>query len=100
MKLLRTESAIESEPGGKPPKILEVICGLSNDTCTRPDGVHVIPIKALEDYGDKTIATDRGDTTAWKLRQLFAHVLFRYYHGDSPAFSNWEVLWYVYDMEF
>lgn len=48
-KLLRIKSALESEPRGKPPKILGVICGLSNATYIRPDGVHVIPITALKD---------------------------------------------------
>jgi uncharacterized protein len=48
-KLLRIKSALEGEPGGKAPKILGVICGLSNATYIRPDGVHVIPITALKD---------------------------------------------------
>ncbi|MFA5546505.1 MAG: DUF4143 domain-containing protein [Sphaerochaetaceae bacterium] len=48
-KLLRIKSTIESEPKGRPPKILGVICGLSNAAYIRPDGVHVIPITALKD---------------------------------------------------
>lgn len=48
-KLLHIKSVIESEPKGRPPKILGVICGLSNATYIRPDGVHVIPITALKD---------------------------------------------------
>ena len=37
------------ENGGKPPKSLCVICGLSNAIYTREDGVIVIPITALKD---------------------------------------------------
>ena len=34
--------------GGKAPKIMCVICGLSNATYQRPDGVYVVPITALK----------------------------------------------------
>lgn len=33
---------------GKVPSVLCVICGLSNATYKRPDGVYVIPITALK----------------------------------------------------
>ena len=35
------------ENGGIPPKVMVVICGLSNAAYKRPDGVYVIPITAL-----------------------------------------------------
>ena len=35
--------------GGKAPKVMCVICGLSNAAYTRPDGVFVVPITALKD---------------------------------------------------
>ena len=35
--------------GGKAPKIMCVICGLSNAAYVRPDGVFVVPITALKD---------------------------------------------------
>ena len=35
--------------GGKSPKIMCVICGLSNAAYVRPDGVFVVPITALKD---------------------------------------------------
>lgn len=35
--------------GGKAPKIMCVICGLSNAAYQRPDGVYVVPITALKD---------------------------------------------------
>ena len=37
------------ENGGKAPKIMCVICGLSNASYVRPDGVFVVPITALKD---------------------------------------------------
>ena len=37
------------ENGGKAPKIMCVICGLSNAAYVRPDGVFVVPITALKD---------------------------------------------------
>lgn len=36
------------ENGGKAPKIMCVICGLSNAAYQRPDGVSVVPITALK----------------------------------------------------
>lgn len=42
-------SNLIKEKGGKPPKSLCVICGLSNAIYTRNDGVIVIPITALKD---------------------------------------------------
>ena len=36
------------ESKGKPPKIMCVICGLSNAAYVRPDGVYVVPITALK----------------------------------------------------
>lgn len=36
------------ENGGKAPKIMCVICGLSNAAYQRPDGVYVVPITALK----------------------------------------------------
>lgn len=46
--LLRIKKAIENDPKGKPPKILCIICGLSNAAYVRPDGVYVVPITALK----------------------------------------------------
>ena len=36
------------EEKGTPPKMLCVICGLSNAAYQRPEGVYVIPITALK----------------------------------------------------
>ncbi len=47
--LLKIKSGIESDPKGKPPTVLGVICGLTNASYLRPDGVYVIPITALRD---------------------------------------------------
>jgi len=47
--LLSIKAAIEKDSdGGKPPKQLVVICGLSNAIYKRPDGVIVLPITALK----------------------------------------------------
>lgn len=46
--LLRIKESIEKDPKGRPPKVLCIICGLSNAAYTRPDGVHVVPITALK----------------------------------------------------
>jgi len=46
-ELLKLKSIIERE-GGNPPKILCVICGLSNMAYRRKDGVYVVPITALK----------------------------------------------------
>ena len=48
-KLLKIKSTIENDPKGKPPKVLGVICALSNAAYIRSDGVYVIPITALKD---------------------------------------------------
>jgi len=47
--LLRIKEEIMSEPKGKPPSALCVICGMSNAVYKRPDGVIVAPITALKD---------------------------------------------------
>lgn len=47
--LLRIKREIEEEPGGNPPSILCVICGLSSAAYRREDGVFVVPITALRD---------------------------------------------------
>lgn len=46
--LLEIDRKIKADPKGKPPKILCVICGLSNAAYKRPDGVYVVPITALK----------------------------------------------------
>ncbi len=46
--LIKIRDDIQAEKGGKPPKILCVICGLSNAAYQRPDGVFVVPITALK----------------------------------------------------
>ena len=46
-KLLKIKEEIEKE-NGKSPSVLCVICGLSNATYRRPDGVYVVPITALK----------------------------------------------------
>ncbi len=46
--LISIRDAIEAEKGGIPPKVLCVICGLSNAAYQRPDGVYVVPITALK----------------------------------------------------
>lgn len=45
--LVKIKNSLE-ENGGKAPKILCVICGLSNAAYKRPDGVYVVPITALK----------------------------------------------------
>ena len=47
--LLSLKKEIESDPDGHPPKILCVLCGLSNAAYKRPDGVFVVPITALRE---------------------------------------------------
>jgi len=47
--LLEIKKNMEADPKGKPPKVLGVICGLSNAAYQRADGVYVIPITALKD---------------------------------------------------
>ena len=45
--LIEIKKSIE-KAGGNAPKILCVICGLSNAAYKRPDGVYVVPITALK----------------------------------------------------
>jgi len=47
--LLRIQNEIAREPGGIPPSVLCVLCGLSNAAYKREDGVFVVPITALRD---------------------------------------------------
>lgn len=44
---LKKISASISKSGGTPPKVLCVVCGLSNSAYTREDGVIVVPVTAL-----------------------------------------------------
>lgn len=46
--LLEIKKQIENEKNGKPPKLLCVLCGLSNAAYKRDDGVYVVPITALK----------------------------------------------------
>ena len=46
--LLEINQSIIEEQCGKPAKVLCVICGLTNATYKRPDGVYVVPITALK----------------------------------------------------
>lgn len=45
--LLDIKKAFESDPRGKPPVVLCVLCGMANAAYQRPDGVFVVPITAL-----------------------------------------------------
>lgn len=45
--LLKLKNDIKKEQGGKPPKVLCVLCGMSNAAYCRSDGVYVVPITAL-----------------------------------------------------
>lgn len=47
VNLLKMEERIKKEPGGRPPEIMCVLCGLSNVAYQRPDGVLVVPLTAL-----------------------------------------------------
>ena len=47
--LLEIRKQIETDPKGKPPAVLCVLCGMSNAAYRRPDGVFVVPITALKD---------------------------------------------------
>lgn len=47
--LLKIKKDIEKEQGGKPPKVLCVLCGMSNAAYCRSDGVYVVPITALRE---------------------------------------------------
>lgn len=46
--LLKIKEEIKIDEAGKPPKILCVLCGLSNAAYQREDGVFVVPITALK----------------------------------------------------
>lgn len=46
--LLGIKKAFESDPKGKPPAVLCVLCGMANAAYQRPDGVYVVPITALK----------------------------------------------------
>lgn len=46
-KLIKLKKEMEQEQDSIPPKILGIICGLSNAAYQRPDGVYVVPITAL-----------------------------------------------------
>lgn len=45
--LVSLKNSIEKD-NGKAPKVLCVVCGLSNAAYKRPDGVYVVPITALK----------------------------------------------------
>ncbi len=45
--LLKIQKSIQSESGGRPPKVLSVLCGMSSAAYRRPDGVFVVPLTAL-----------------------------------------------------
>ena len=47
--LVKLKNDIEHEPGGIPPKILCVICGMSSAAYRREDGVYVVPVTALRE---------------------------------------------------
>lgn len=47
--LLSIRKEIEKDDNGKPPKVLCVICGMSNAAYQREDGVYVVPITALRE---------------------------------------------------
>ncbi len=46
--LLDIRKSFASDPKGKPPAILCVLCGLTNAAYQRPDGVYVVPITVLK----------------------------------------------------
>lgn len=46
--LLNIQKEIADDPGGNPPAILCVLCGMSNAAYCRTDGVYVVPITALK----------------------------------------------------
>ena len=45
--LLAIRAEMETEPRGKPPAVLCVLCGMSNAAYRRADGVFVVPVTAL-----------------------------------------------------
>ena len=46
--LIKLRNEIANTPGGQPPAVLCVICGMSNAAYRRPDGVFVVPITELK----------------------------------------------------
>ncbi len=46
--LLRLQADFRKDPSGKPPKVLCVLCGMTNFAYRREDGVFVVPITALK----------------------------------------------------
>lgn len=46
--LLEIKKQIETDPKGKPPAVLCVVCGMANAAYRRPDGVFVVPVTALK----------------------------------------------------
>ena len=46
--LLKIKTQIETDPKGKPPAVLCVVCGMANAAYRRPDGVFVVPVTALK----------------------------------------------------
>lgn len=47
--LLEIKAKIEKDSKGKPPKVLCVLCGMSNAVYQCQDGVFVVPITAMKD---------------------------------------------------
>ena len=47
--LVKLKNDIAKEPGGIPPKVLCVVCGMSNAAYKRADGVYVVPLTALRE---------------------------------------------------
>lgn len=47
--LVKLKNDIAKEQGGIPPKVLCVVCGMSNAAYKRADGVYVVPITALRE---------------------------------------------------
>ena len=47
--LVKLKNDIAKVPGGIPPKVLCVVCGMSNAAYKRADGVYVVPITALRE---------------------------------------------------
>ncbi len=45
--LLKIRKSFEAEDGGRPPKVLCVLCGMSSAAYQRPDGVFVVPLTSL-----------------------------------------------------
>jgi len=47
-EFLEIKKQIETDPKGKPPAVLCVLCGMANAAYQRPDGVFVVPVTALK----------------------------------------------------